>query len=174
MSEIINDFFGVIYADPPWEYRHKVTGRNGRGAANHHYKTMTLDEIKNFQLPDLKKDCFLWLWVTNPVMAEGWHTEVIKAWDFKPQTVLTWIKRGIGMGYTLRSATEHCIVARRGKPVVKNRSIPTWFEAPRARHSEKPEGAREIIRRICDGPYAELFARKHVEGWSCFGDEIYD
>lgn len=169
-----NNAFGVIYADPPWEYRHKITGRNGRGAANHHYPTLSLDQIKNFDLPLLKKDLFLWLWATNPIMAEGWHTKVIEAWGFKPQTILTWVKRGIGMGYTLRSATEHLVVARRGKPKVNDRSIPTWFEAPRGRHSEKPEEARKIIERICSGPYVELFSRKKADGWICLGNEIYD
>lgn len=164
--------YSVVYADPPWEYRHKVTGRNGRGAANHHYSTLSLAEIKNFELPPISDNSFLWLWATNPIIAEGWHTEVIKAWGFKPQTILTWVKRGIGMGYTLRSATEHCIVSRRGKPKIKDRSIPTWFEAPRGRHSEKPEKARSIIEKICYGPYVELFARREADGWMCIGNEI--
>ena len=164
--------FGVLYADPPWEYRHKVTGRGGRGAASHHYKTLTLKEICEFPLPDISKDAFLWLWLTNPIMSEGWHVDVCKAWGFKPQSILTWVKTGIGMGYTLRSATEHLLVARRGKPKVKDHSISTWFSAPRLRHSEKPEKAREIIEKICDGPFAELFARRSIAGWVCTGNEL--
>ena len=57
-------------------------------------------------------------------------------------------------------------------PVVKDHSIKTWFASPRLRHSEKPEAAREIIQRLFDGPYAELFARKHTVGWDCFGDQL--
>lgn len=170
----MSEKFKVLYADPPWEYRHKVTGRGGRGAASHHYSTLSLDAIKKFELPPLDENCFLWLWVTNPILVEGSHAEVMKAWGFKPQSMLTWVKSGIGMGYTLRSATEHCIVARRGKPAVRDRSIKTWFEAPRLRHSQKPEQARKIIERICDGPYVELFARKKTDGWTCFGNEIED
>lgn len=164
--------FKVIYADPPWQYRHKVTGAGGRGAASHHYDTLSLDEIKQFKLPPIAEDAFLWMWVTNPVMAEGWHTEIFKAWGFKPQSVLTWVKKGIGMGYTLRSATEHCIVGRRGHPVVKNRGVPTWFSAPRLKHSQKPEEARQIIEKICDGPFVEIFARRRVDGWTCEGNQL--
>lgn len=165
--------YSVIYADPPWEYRHKVTGRGGRGAASHHYPTMTLEEIKNMPIRDLACDnCFLWMWITNPVMAEGWHTEILKEWGFKPQTILTWVKNGIGMGYTLRSATEHIIVARKGKPKVNNRGVPTWFHAKRMRHSQKPEEARRIIEKVCTGPYLELFARKESKGWDVFGNEV--
>jgi N6-adenosine-specific RNA methylase IME4 len=164
--------YKVLYADPPWEYRHKVTGRGGRGAASHHYETLTLEEIKNFKLPEMDKNCFLWLWVTNPVMAEGWHSEICKAWGFTPQSVLTWVKPGIGMGYTLRSASEHLVVARRGKPKVNNRSTPTWFTAKRLKHSEKPQEARDIIEKICDGPYVEIFARNTFLGWDCLGNEL--
>ena len=164
--------YKTILADPPWEYRHKVTGRNGRGAACHHYPTMTMREIVEMKLPPIAKDAFLWLWVTNPVMAEGWHSEIIKAWGFKPQSVLTWVKSGIGMGYTLRSATEHLIVARRGHPKVNHRGVPTWFKAARMRHSAKPEEAQDIVEKICDGPYLELFARRKRPGWHSWGNEI--
>jgi len=164
--------FQCIVADPPWEYRHKVTGANGRGAASHHYSTMTLDQIVALKLPPIADNAFLWLWVTNPVMAEGWHRDIFEAWGFKPQSVLTWAKKGIGMGYTLRSATEHLIVGRRGKPKVRDRGVPTWFQAPRERHSQKPEVAQDIIERICDGPYLELFARRKRAGWASWGNEI--
>lgn len=163
--------YKVIYADPPWEYRHKVTGRGGRGAASHHYPTMTIGDLKKMQLP-ADNNCFLWMWVTNPILIEGTATELCKAWGFKPQSLLTWVKPGIGMGYTLRSATEHILVARKGKPKVNNRSIPTHFSAKRLRHSEKPEEARVIIEKICDGPFLELFARKVVKGWDVFGNEV--
>ena len=164
--------FRCVVVDPPWEYRHKITGENGRGAAAHNYPTLTVAQIVNFKLPPISDDAFLWLWVTNPVMAEGHHAQIIKAWGFKAQSVLTWVKRGIGMGYTLRSASEHCIVARRGHPKVKNRGVPTWFESPRMRHSQKPEKAQDIIETICDGPYLEVFARRRRDGWTTIGNEL--
>lgn len=119
-----------------------------------------------------ENDCFLWLWVTNPILVEGTATELCKAWGFTPQSLLTWVKPGIGMGYTLRSATEHILVARKGKPKVHNRSIPTHFSAKRLRHSEKPEEARQIIEKICRGEMLEMFARKESAGWDVFGNEV--
>lgn len=163
--------YQIIYADPPWEYRHKVTGRGGRGAASHHYPTMNIDDLKKMNIPS-DRDCFMWMWVTNPILVEGTATELIKSWGFKPQSLLTWVKPGIGMGYTLRSATEHIIVARKGKPKVYNRSVPTHFFAKRLRHSEKPEEARKIIESICKGDKLELFARKQTDGWDVFGNEV--
>ena len=173
MNALPGNKFLCIAADPPWEYRHRITGRGGRGAAEHHYPTMTMQELKELPVSDCAdKDCFLWLWITNPVLAEGCHVDLLKAWGFKPQSILTWAKRGIGMGYTLRSATEHCIVARRGRPAVLDRGVPTWFEAPRGRHSEKPEAAYKIIERVCGGPRLELFARRPREGWTVWGNEV--
>jgi N6-adenosine-specific RNA methylase IME4 len=134
-----------------------------------------MDELKELPVSRCAdKDCFMWMWITNPVLAEGWHKELLAAWGFKPQGILTWVKRGIGMGYTLRSASEHCIVARRGRPPVLNRSVKTWFEAPRGRHSEKPEAAYEIIERVCGGPRLELFARRQRPNWVCWGNEVED
>ena len=34
--------YGIIYADPPWSYSNKGT----RAAADRHYGTMTIEEIK--------------------------------------------------------------------------------------------------------------------------------
>jgi N6-adenosine-specific RNA methylase IME4 len=76
------------------------------------------------------------------------------------------------MGYTLRSATEHLIVARRGHPKVNDRSVSTWFEAKRMRHSQKPEEARNIIEKICFGDRIELFARQQTEGWDVWGNDV--
>lgn len=163
--------FQCILADPPWEYRHKVTGRGGRGAASHHYSTMTLPEIQALNIP-CAKDAFLWMWVTNPVLAEGWPAQICASWGFKPQSILTWVKPGIGMGYTLRSATEHILVARRGHPKVLDHGVPTWFSAKRLRHSEKPDAAYLIIERLCEGPRLEMFARKKREGWASWGNEV--
>lgn len=165
--------FGVIYADPPWEYRRKVTGHNGQGAALLKYPTLSMDELKAFPLPPVADNAWLWMWVTNPVLIEGGHADLIRAWGFKPHGMMTWVKpNGFGMGYTLRSATEHCIVARRGKPQPLNRSTRTFFNHPRLPHSEKPEQMRKIIERICAGPYVELFARRRALGWTCYGNQL--
>ena len=43
---------------------------------------------------------------------------------------------------------------------------------PVATHSEKPEEARARIERLYPGPYLELFARRPVEGWTTWGNEV--
>jgi N6-adenosine-specific RNA methylase IME4 len=39
-------------------------------------------------------------------------------------------------------------------------------------NSEKPEVAHRIMERAISGPYLELFARKHVAGWDCYGNQL--
>jgi N6-adenosine-specific RNA methylase IME4 len=45
-----------------------------------------------------------------------------------------------------------------------DQSLRSWIEAPRGRHSEKPDVVREMIERASPGPRLELFARKLVPG----------
>ena len=51
-------------------------------------------------------------------------------------------------------------------------SLRSWIEAPRGRHSEKPDVVREMIERASPGPRLEIFARKLTPGWYAFGHEV--
>ena len=88
--------YNIIYADPPWQYkdRLKMQGANGliRGAESF-YATMNIQAIKNLPLQSITKaDCYLFLWVTMPMLEEG--LSVIKAWGFKYKTcAFTWVKK---------------------------------------------------------------------------------
>ena len=67
---------------------------------------------------------------------------------------------------------EPCLLARRGKPVVRDRSIRDFIITPRRAHSQKPDEQYERIERLFDGPYLELFARTPRAGWTSWGEEI--
>ena len=54
----------MIYADPPWRY--KVW--RGSGAAEKHYPTMSIEDIKALPVSELAADdCALFLWITFPM-----------------------------------------------------------------------------------------------------------
>ncbi len=58
--------YGVILADPAWQYRNK-----GNGAAENHYPTMTMDDICNLAVGELAADdCVLVLWAAWPMLAD--------------------------------------------------------------------------------------------------------
>jgi N6-adenosine-specific RNA methylase IME4 len=44
--------------------------------------------------------------------------------------------------------------------------------APVGEHSEKPIDTHQRIERLYPGEYLELFARRPVEGWWCWGNEL--
>ena len=85
--------YRVIYADPPWQYDNVGLG----GAAEKHYKTLSLDEIcalrdENGRLiTDLPgENSVLFLWVTSPFLKEGFT--VVDLWGFSYKTNFVWVK----------------------------------------------------------------------------------
>ncbi len=59
-----------------------------------------------------------------------------------------------------------------GKINAKERHWSTWFEAPRRKHSQKPDMVRDIIDKCFVGEKIELFAREKTLGWDVWGNEV--
>ena len=107
--------------------------------------------------------------------------EVVKAWGFTLKTMkgFTWhktTKHGkshFGMGHWTRANTEDCLFAVRGKPKRANADVRQFIEAPRGRHSAKPDEVRErLVRLMGDVPRLEMFAREAIPGWDVWGNEV--
>ena len=162
-----NGVYDIIVIDPPWKYNAKYDkdGRRGGGA----YPEMDIEELKEIKLPT-KKDCVLWLWVTNNFMKEA--LELLDVWDFELKTILTWNKEIMGLGAWLRGKTEHCILAIKGKPYFNNTKWTTLISEKRTTHSTKPEIFYKMVEEICAGRKLDYFARKKRDGWDVYGDEV--
>lgn len=159
--------YRTILADPPWD----VAEQRGGYGANKHYTLMPLERIKAMPVADLTEDnAHCWLWVTNSTLRHGY--DVLEAWGFTPRSVFTWVKPRFNLGVYLRNASEHMIFATRGKAPVKFRGQATWGFYPQQEHSHKPEEVYDLIERVSDGPFLELFARRKRHGWDSWGDEI--
>ncbi|GAB2937978.1 MT-A70 family methyltransferase [Hafnia psychrotolerans] len=81
--------YQLIYADPPWRYQNK--GVNG--AAENHYQTMTLEDMKRLPVWSIAADdAVLCMWFTGTHVDEA--KELAKAWGFEVRTMkgLTWVK----------------------------------------------------------------------------------
>jgi len=174
----------VLVADPPWliGQAFKTT------AAAKHYSLMPDEEILGFQLPELADDAFLFLWrlASRPQLA----FEVMKRWGFEYKTEMVWVKTtkpfektkrtgdlpkallAFGNGHYVRASHETCMIGRRGRANVKERNVRSVFVAPRSRHSAKPDEFYKIVETMCEGPYAELFARTKRQGWEQYGNEL--
>lgn len=166
----------VLCADPPWRFSDKLPGPK-RGASKH-YPTMTLAELKEFPLPPLAYDATLFMWRVASMQEEA--LELVRAWGFVPKAEIVWAKKTVngkrwfGMGRRVRMEHEVAIIATRGRPQVRDRSIRSIFEAkvPGGRHSAKPEEFYDLVEKLCAGPYSELFARRERKRWTCYGNEL--
>ncbi len=162
--------YEVIVVDPPWQYEKRAEDVTHR--ARLPYPSMTAEEICEWgkDLP-VAKDCILWLWTTNAFMRDAFT--VLDAWGFAEKTILTWFKDKMGVGDWLRGKTEHCILAVKGRPLVRLTTQTTVLVADVGKHSEKPDEFIDLVDALCPSRVrAEYFSRKQREGWHCYGDEI--
>jgi N6-adenosine-specific RNA methylase IME4 len=169
----------ILVADPPWRFNDKLPGP-GRGAEKH-YNCMSLLEICQFPRvePTIKQADILFMWRVASMQEEA--MVAIDMWGFElPQREFVWVKLTkdeslvrMGMGHVVRNAHEVCLIAKRKgcKLKVRDRSVPSVFYAPREEHSRKPDVFYEMVERLYEGPYVELFARRRRSGWDCRGEE---
>ena len=84
-----------------------------------------------------------------------------------------WVKPSLGRGNYWRMSHETLVTAVRSEnDRFDDRWLRSWMEAPRGRHSEKPDAVRALIERASPSPRLELFARKLAPGWFAWGHEI--
>ncbi len=169
--------YGVILTDPPWHFRTYSAKGQGKSASRH-YKTMSLDQICALPVADFAAaDCALFVWCTWPGIFEV--KTAIDAWGFTYSGLAwEWFKYNdasnrfsFGQGYGTRKNLEPCLLARRGKPSLLNRSCRDFIFSPARQHSRKPDVQYERIERMYRGPYLEMFARQQWPGWDVWGNE---
>lgn len=159
--------FATVYADPPWQYGNQGT----RGSSNDHYVGMTVEEICALPVARLAaQDAHLHLWTTNAFLFEA--KRVMEAWGFEYKSCYVWVKPQMGMGNYWRVSHEFMLFGVRGSAPFSDRSLMSWGQFPRGRHSAKPEEVRALIERASPGPRIELFARQVAPGWAAWGNEV--
>lgn len=167
--------YKTIYIDPPWEER--GGGKIKRGA-DRHYNLMKLHEIQALPITNLidAEGCHLYMWVTNNFLPKAF--DLLKAWGFEYITLITWNKDRFGLGQYYRGITEHCIFASTKKRLPykiengkRSQGVTGFYEA-KSIHSRKPIKMREMIEKVSYEPRIELFAREHIDGWDCWGNEV--
>lgn len=181
--------YGLILADPPWNY--ETWSERGKGkSADRHYSCMSLAEIQALPVADLAAaDCVLCMWATFPMLPHAIQT--IAEWGFAYVAGGAWGKLGkaesgvdpeavdgapalsFGAGYWFRSAAEAFLLAKRGRPPIGSRAERNLILSPRREHSRKPDEMYGILERLApDVPRLELFARQSAPDWDCWGNEI--
>lgn len=164
--------YNIIYADPPWKYSDKLI--DGYGAAEHHYSPMSIEELCALPVSRLtENDAVLFLWVTSPFLMDC--AEVIRAWGFTYKASFVWDKVKHNYGHYNSVRHEFLLVCTRGNCLPQCKKLENSVQRiERSReHSEKPNQFRTIIESMYPkGKKIELFARKKVDGWVAWGNQI--
>jgi N6-adenosine-specific RNA methylase IME4 len=160
--------YGCITADPPWQYGNQGT----RASQGNHYGGMSVDDMCALPVSRLAADqSHLHLWTTNAFLFEA--KRLIEAWGFTYKSCFVWVKPQMGIGNYWRVSHEFLLLGVRGSVPFVDKSLMSWLEEPRGKHSAKPERVYDLIQRASPGPYLEMFARRRSRpGWSFWGNEI--
>ncbi|CAI9736611.1 N6-adenosine-methyltransferase subunit METTL3-like [Octopus vulgaris] len=161
----------VVMADPPWDIHMELP-----------YGTMSDDEMRKLDVPNLQDDGFLFLWVTGRAMELG--RECLELWGYKRVDELIWVKtnqlqriiRTGRTGHWLNHGKEHCLVGVKGDPKGVNRGLDCDVIVAEVRAtSHKPDEIYGIIERLSPGTRkVELFGRPHnvQPNWITLGNQV--
>lgn len=173
--------FGIIYMDPPWDYKgqlqHAGSGSGDSGGARRHYSTVKLPDLKKLDLQRIcAPDCLLFMWSSNPHLDQA--IDLGKSWGFSWATVgFVWDKVRVNPGYYTMSQCELCLVFKRGKiPAPRGaRNVRQFLSQRRGAHSEKPAEIKRRIERMFPAQRKlEMFARGEREPhWEVWGLEAH-
>lgn len=167
--------YPTILMDPPW---YETGGGKIKRGADRHYRLVKTPDLPRviIQSPEWKPadDCHLYMWATNSHLADAiWLMGTL---GFKYKTNVVWTKPGrMGLGQYFRGQHELLLFGVRGKGYnvrTDNKTISSWVQAPRGKHSQKPSRFYDIIEARSHGPYLEMFARAERDGWTSWGDQV--
>lgn len=168
--------YKTILVDPPWDIEKMIleTHNNVPSAQskNLDYPTMSLKEIAELPIGELKdpEGAHLWLWTTQKYLPHSF--DLVKKWGFDYHCVITWKKNSGFCPFTFKFCTEFIVFARyKALPMLKI-GQPTYIDANSTHHSAKPEASFDLIERVSPEPRIELFARIRRPGWSAHGNQI--
>ena len=169
--------YQTILADPPW---HQQGGGKSKRGADRHYPLMKEKQIKEVMKTVLdhrvSENAHMYMWCANNHIPEG--LRIMEHLGFKYITNLVWAKSRFGLGRYFRGQHEICLFGTRGRgwavrTDANNVSslVGGKLVSPTV-HSKKPESMYDLIETRSQGPYLEMFARNHRDGWDSWGDEI--
>lgn len=174
--------YNVIYADPPWQYKQKSSGRGNKSGANDKYETNDVSKMPINEIT--QENALMFMWCTTPLMPEA--MDLLKAWGFKYKTIIVWEKTGLlGMGNWIRIQTEFILIGVKGKVKPFSHQDRNIYKHPVGKHSQKPHIFRQLVETLSKKSFdridkLELFARTRdgmfgdieYEGWDVFGNQV--
>jgi N6-adenosine-specific RNA methylase IME4 len=168
--------YRCIVIDPPWPMRKiERTERPNQGVSLD-YPALSLEQMAEETWVPVRThaddDCHLYLWVTHRFLPAG--LDLIAAWGFHYQCVMTW-RKNVGITpFSWMYDTEHVLFATRGNLPLERKGLRLSFEAPVVGHSVKPDVFYERVTTASPGPRIDMFARRERDGFDVWGNEVTD
>lgn len=162
--------YDVVIIDPPWPMK-KIARKVRPNQIIMDYPVQTEEEILSIELP-CKNNCHVWLWTTHKFLPLA--LECLKSWQLKYICTFVWHKPGGFQAVGLpQYNSEFILYARFGTPsFVDTKAFNTTFNAPRGKHSEKPDEFYKMVRRVTDGKRIDMFSRRAISGFEAWGNEV--
>lgn len=176
--------FDVLLLDPPWSYH----GQQDKwGAAAKFYPTMSDEDLQAMPIKQLlNKKAVVFIWATAPRLDAA--IKLIETWGLHYRGVaFTWIKtkqdnktpigaQGVRPSI-VKPTAEFVLVASnvaKGRPLpIADESVRHVILAPKQEHSRKPDAVHKSINALYpEATKLEMFARRLVEGWEVWGNEV--
>ena len=163
--------YRTIVIDPPWPMR-KIKREVRPNQHELDYPTISVDEIGAMPVGDmLADDAFVFLWTTQKFLPDSFA--ILNRWGLKYRFTMVWHKPGgIQPINSPQFNIEFVVAGSVGNPLFTDlKAFNAGFNAPRGRHSEKPEAFYDLLRRVCAAPRLDMFNRRAIRGFDAWGNE---
>jgi N6-adenosine-specific RNA methylase IME4 len=168
----VKPIYRTIVIDPPWPME-KIKRDVAPNQIGFDYKTMTIEEIKEFKTQDFVSDqgCHLYLWTTQKFLPAAF--EILNSWGFNYVFTMIWHKNGGFQPFNLpQYNAEFILFGKKGNlNFTTTKQFFCAFRADRNGHSKKPDEFYDMVRRVSPEPRIDIFNRRKIEGFDRFGYE---
>lgn len=174
--------YKTVVIDFPWPIKLAESPETLQGSklGNIPYESFSVDALFDFDINEFAANkALLFIWATAGKTKNGTSImelafRLIRHWGFTYRQTLYWQKnKSTPAIFTpFRHSIEPILFASRNIA-----AIPPYgrfsdiFQAPRAKHSQKPAKFYQLLREWTPKPRIDLFARRAHEGFNGWGDE---